>query len=224
MSHRDGYLDDLPSGPGDVPGVAVRFDAVCAAFRNHLAVIDTTGEESYAALGERSARLATVLYRMGLERGERCAIMVPRSRDTLALILAILRLGAVYVPLDPAYPRAQLDFIVADCLPKLIIAEAAALASVGDLNGAAGRSGGSRGIVGGGRSRCCSRRPVATTLPTSCTPPARPANPRAWSCRTARFCAWCMARPSLTCRRRRGSSTWLPSPSMQVRWRSGGRC
>jgi acyl-CoA synthetase (AMP-forming)/AMP-acid ligase II len=105
MSHRDGYLDDLPSGPGDVPGVAVRFDAVCAAFRNHLAVIDTTGEESYAALGERSARLATVLGSMGLERGERCAIMVPRSRDTLALILAILRLGAVYVPLDPAYPR-----------------------------------------------------------------------------------------------------------------------
>ncbi|CAE6863376.1 D-alanine--D-alanyl carrier protein ligase [Paraburkholderia nemoris] len=136
MSHRDGYLGDLPSGPGHVPGVAERFDAVCAAFGNHLAAIDTTGEESYAALGERSARLATVLYRMGLERGERCAIMVPRSRDTLALILAILRLGAVYVPLDPAYPRAQLDFIVADCLPKLIVAEGAALASVGDLNGA----------------------------------------------------------------------------------------
>src|SRR5471032_1393914 len=135
MSHRDGYIDDLPSGPGDVPGVAVRFDAVCAAFRHHLAVIDTTGEETYAALNERSARLATVLGRMGLERGERCAIMVPRSRDTLALILAILRVGAVYVPLDPAYPRAQLDFIVADCSPKLIIAEAAALASVGDLNG-----------------------------------------------------------------------------------------
>ncbi len=136
MSHRDGYLGDLPSGPGHVPGVAERFDAVCAAFGNHLAAIDTTGEESYAALGERSARLATVLYRMGLEQGERCAIMVPRSRDTLALILAILRLGAVYVPLDPAYPRAQLDFIVADCLPKLIVAEGAALASVGDLNGA----------------------------------------------------------------------------------------
>jgi amino acid adenylation domain-containing protein len=135
MSHRDGYLGDLPSGPGHVPGVAARFDAVCAAFGNHLAVIDTTGEERYAALGDRSARLATILCRMGLERGERCAIMVPRSRDTLALILAILRLGAVYVPLDPAYPRAQLDFIVADCSPKLIIAEGAALASVGDLNG-----------------------------------------------------------------------------------------
>ena len=135
MSHRDGYLGDLPSGPGHVPGVAERFDAVCAAFGNHLAAIDTRGEESYAALGERSARLATILHRMGLERGERCAIMVPRSRDTLALILAILRLGAVYVPLDPAYPRTQLDFIVADCSPKLIIAEGAALASVGDLNG-----------------------------------------------------------------------------------------
>ena len=135
MSPRDGYIADLQRGPGEIPGVAVRFDAVCAAFSNSLAVIDATGEESYAALGERSARLATVLGSMGLERGDRCAIMVPRSRDTLALMLAILRLGAVYVPLDPAYPRAQLDFIVADCSPKLIIAEAAALASVGELNG-----------------------------------------------------------------------------------------
>ena len=137
MSHRDNYPGDLPNGAGHVPGVAACFDVVCAEFRDHLAVIDATGEERYADLGERSARLATVLSRMGLERGERCAIMVPRSRDTLALMLAILRVGAVYVPLDPAYPRAQLDFIVADCSPKLIIAEGAALASVGDLTGVA---------------------------------------------------------------------------------------
>ncbi|MBN3766872.1 polyketide synthase, partial [Burkholderia sp. Ac-20365] len=136
MSHRDGFPGNLPGGTDHVPGVAARFDAVCAEFARHLAVIDATGEESYAALGERSSRMATVLRNLGLEPGERCAIMVPRSRDTLALMLAILRVGAVYVPLDPAYPRAQLDFIVADCAPKLMIAEGSALASVGDLNGA----------------------------------------------------------------------------------------
>jgi amino acid adenylation domain-containing protein len=136
MSHRDGYTADLPSLTDHGPGVAARFDSVCAEFGHHLAVIDATGEESYAALGERSARLATILCRMGLARGERCAIMVARSRDTLALMLAILRLGAVYVPLDPAYPKAQLDFIVSDCAPKLVIAQGAALASVGELNGA----------------------------------------------------------------------------------------
>ncbi|WP_321934194.1 non-ribosomal peptide synthetase/type I polyketide synthase [Paraburkholderia sp. J8-2] len=135
MSHRDGLSGVLPGGTDHVPGVAARFDAICAGFGNHLAVIDATGEEQYAALGERSARLATVLHEMGLEPGDRCAIMVSRSRDTLALMLAILRLGAVYVPLDRAYPKAQLDFIVSDCSPKLIIAEAAALASVGELNG-----------------------------------------------------------------------------------------
>ncbi|GJH31342.1 amino acid adenylation domain-containing protein [Paraburkholderia hospita] len=135
MSHRDGYLSDLPSGAGHGPGVVARFDAVCGEFGDHLAVIDMTGEDSYAALGERSARLATALGSMGLERGDRCAIMVPRSRDTLALMLAILRLGAVYVPLDPAYPKAQLDFIVADCSPRLIIADGAALASIGGLDG-----------------------------------------------------------------------------------------
>ncbi|QYD70512.1 amino acid adenylation domain-containing protein [Paraburkholderia edwinii] len=136
MSHRDGFPGDWLGWTADGPGVAARFDAVCAEFGNHLAVIDATGKESYDALGVRSARLATVLREMGLARGDRCAIMVPRSRDTLALMLAILRLNAVYVPLDPAYPKAQLDFIVADCAPRLIIAEAAALASIGALDGA----------------------------------------------------------------------------------------
>lgn len=135
MSHRDEFPGNVPGGTDHVPGVAARFDTVCAEFAHHLAVIDATGEEDYAALGERSARMASVLRNLGLEPGERCAIMVPRSRDTLALMLAILRVGAVYVPLDPAYPRTQLDFIVSDCAPKLMIADSAALASVGDLNG-----------------------------------------------------------------------------------------
>ncbi|RQH04128.1 non-ribosomal peptide synthetase/type I polyketide synthase [Paraburkholderia dinghuensis] len=135
MSLIDGYSDDSPGGTGYIPGVIARFDAICAEYADHLAVIDTTGEERYADLGERSARLATVLSGMGLKQGERCAIMVPRSRDTLALMLAILRLGAVYVPLDPAYPRSQLDFIIADCAPSLIITDKAALSSVDDLNG-----------------------------------------------------------------------------------------
>lgn len=136
MSHREGFSGVLPGGTDHEPGVAARFDAVSAEFGTHLAVIDTTGEERYADLGERAARIATVLSDMGLAPGERCAIMVPRSRDTLALMLAILRLGAVYVPLDPAYPRAQLEFIVADCAPRLIIAEGAALASAGEFNDA----------------------------------------------------------------------------------------
>jgi len=136
MSHREGIPGEQPNGAVHAPGVAARFDAVWAEFGNRVAAIDATGEESYAALGERSAHLATVLSRMGLSPGERCAIMVPRSRDTLALMLAILRLGAVYVPLDPAYPRAQLDFIVADCAPTLIVADGSVLASVGDVNGA----------------------------------------------------------------------------------------
>ncbi|QGZ62846.1 amino acid adenylation domain-containing protein [Paraburkholderia acidisoli] len=116
-------------------GVIARFEATVAQFGDRIAAVDATGEDTYASLDARSARLAHVLAERGLAAGERCAIMVPRSRDTLALILAILRAGAVYVPLDPAYPKAQLDFIVADCAPKLIVADSAALASIGDLEG-----------------------------------------------------------------------------------------
>ncbi|MEK6297644.1 MAG: amino acid adenylation domain-containing protein, partial [Paraburkholderia tropica] len=138
MSHRDDLSAASPRGSETGPGVVARFETIRAQFGDRLAAVDATGDERYADLGDRSARLATVLRERGLAAGERCAIMVPRSRDTLALILAILRVGAVYVPLDPAYPRAQLDFIVADCAPKLVIADASTLANAGDSHGAHG--------------------------------------------------------------------------------------
>ncbi|WP_321814274.1 MULTISPECIES: non-ribosomal peptide synthetase/type I polyketide synthase [unclassified Paraburkholderia] len=123
MSHRDGISGGEANDAGQALHVIAQFETTCARFGDRLAAIDATGEERYADLNERSARLATVLRDRGLQPGDRCAIMVPRSRDTLALILAILRVGAVYVPLDPAYPRAQLDFIVADCAPRFVIAD-----------------------------------------------------------------------------------------------------
>ncbi|WP_310633824.1 non-ribosomal peptide synthetase/type I polyketide synthase [Paraburkholderia sp.] len=135
MSHRDALSGGLQGSPDTGRGVVARFEAIRAEFGDRLAAIDATGEERYAELGERSARLATALLERGLAPGERCAIMVPRGRDTLALILAILRVGAVYVPLDPAYPRAQLDFIVADCAPALVIADAATLANASESYG-----------------------------------------------------------------------------------------
>ncbi|WP_321892783.1 non-ribosomal peptide synthetase/type I polyketide synthase [Paraburkholderia tropica] len=138
MSHRDDLSAASPRGSETGPGVVARFETIRAQFGDRLAAVDATGDERYADLGDRSARLATVLRERGLAAGERCAIMVPRSRDTLALILAILRVGAVYVPLDPAYPRAQLEFIVADCAPKLVIADASTLANAGDSHGAHG--------------------------------------------------------------------------------------
>ena len=136
MSYKDKTGNKKLKATGHSKGVAELFDAVCTSFVGHTALVDGEGEETYAQLREKSARVATILSSLGLVPGERCAIMVPRSRDTLAMILGILRLGAIYVPLDPAYPRAQLDFIISDCEPKLIIADASALANVGGLSGA----------------------------------------------------------------------------------------
>ncbi|MBB3257989.1 amino acid adenylation domain-containing protein [Paraburkholderia bannensis] len=135
MSHRDEISGGVTSGADHAANVVERFDVIRAEYGDRIAVLDATGEERYADLGERSARLATVLRNWGLQPGDRCAIMVPRSRDTLALILAILRVGAVYVPLDPAYPRAQLDFIVSDCAPRFLISQGAELAHADSLHG-----------------------------------------------------------------------------------------
>ncbi len=116
---------DHPAMPSVVHGsIAGRFDAIADIFAERIASEDDTGDETYAILQRRSAKVAGVLASLGLTAGGRCAFLAPRGRDSLALMLAVLRLGAVYVPLDPGYPRAQIDFIVADCQPELVIAEA----------------------------------------------------------------------------------------------------
>ena len=63
---------------------------------------------SYAELGARSARLAHALRRRGVGAGSRVAILVERSLDMVAAILAALDAGAAYVPLDPAQPAERL--------------------------------------------------------------------------------------------------------------------
>ncbi len=130
-----GNLGRPPAMPSVVHGsVAGRFDAIADIFAERIASEDDTGDETYAVLQRRSAKVAGALANLGLTAGGRCAFLAPRGRDSLALILAVLRLGAVYVPLDPSYPRAQIDFIVADCQPELIIAEAHALTLIGGLS------------------------------------------------------------------------------------------
>ena len=79
----------------------------------------TGGGWSYAELMRQVSGLAHVLIEQEVKPGDRVVAQLEKSPYTLALYLATLRVGAVYVPLNTAYTTAELDYFVADAEPKL---------------------------------------------------------------------------------------------------------
>ena len=79
---------------------------------------------SYAELLTRSGGVATALATRGLKAGDRMVVQTGKSVEALLLYLAAVRAGIVYVPLNPGYTRAELDYFLADAEPALFVDEA----------------------------------------------------------------------------------------------------
>src|SRR5436305_5922876 len=78
---------------------------------------------TYRELDERSAVLAGELVRQGVERGYLVGIFAERSPELVIALLAILRAGGAYLPLDPAYPRERLALMLADAGEPLVLVQ-----------------------------------------------------------------------------------------------------
>jgi non-ribosomal peptide synthetase component F len=85
------------------------------------ALIFDDSQLSYAELNARANRLAHHLIGLGIGPEDRVALAVPRSFDLVIGLLAILKAGAAYLPLDPDYPEALLAYMLADAQPKAIV-------------------------------------------------------------------------------------------------------
>jgi malonyl-CoA/methylmalonyl-CoA synthetase len=68
-----------------------------------------------------TARLAHTLRGCGVEPGDRDAVQVDKSPEALALYVACVRVGAVYLPLNTAYTASEVDYFVGDAEPRLVV-------------------------------------------------------------------------------------------------------
>lgn len=76
---------------------------------------------TYRQIDHRSAQFATVLRKHGVTAGERVVVQIDKSIDNVAIYLAALRVGAVYVPLNTSYTATEVDYFVGDAEPALVI-------------------------------------------------------------------------------------------------------
>lgn len=108
-----------PSGEGQT--LVERFNETAARNPEREAVTCGTETCSYQSLQDRATRLAWHLADRGVERGSLVALYLPRTLDMIVAILGTLKAGAAYVPLDRAYPRQRLSFILSDAEPGVLV-------------------------------------------------------------------------------------------------------
>ncbi|MEU8380032.1 amino acid adenylation domain-containing protein [Streptosporangium sp. NPDC048865] len=85
------------------------------------ALIDATGQATYAELVAEVDRMAGALAGSGVEPGDLVGLCLPRGRAAVTAMLAVLRAGAGYVPLDPGYPAARLALMLEDTRPRVVL-------------------------------------------------------------------------------------------------------
>ncbi|MCF1598956.1 non-ribosomal peptide synthetase, partial [Streptomyces muensis] len=120
---RDRVLREWNDTAHDVPDTTVLDLFRAQVARTPEAPAVTTGDRtlSYAELDERSSRLARLLAARGAAPERFVAIAVPRTCDMVVALLAVLKSGAAYLPVDPDYPADRISFMLADTEPALLV-------------------------------------------------------------------------------------------------------
>jgi amino acid adenylation domain-containing protein len=97
------------------------FEAQVARSPDAPAVLSESGALSYADLEVQANRLAHLLIELGAAPERIVALALPRSVEIVVAQLAVVKAGAAYLPVDPAYPGERISFMLADAQPVLVL-------------------------------------------------------------------------------------------------------
>ncbi|HEY2050604.1 MAG TPA: malonyl-CoA synthase [Caulobacteraceae bacterium] len=114
------------------------FEALFAAAPpDVVAIRHGDGVLTYGELELETARWAQALEALNVQVGDRVAAQVEKSLEGLILYLATVRIGAVYLPLNPAYTLAELSYFIGDAEPALVVCDPALVPRVEEIAGSA---------------------------------------------------------------------------------------
>ena len=90
-----------------------------------MAVTFDGSSMTYRELDEAATRAAHVLASRGAGPGQRVALLLPRSAEAIVAMVAVVKTGATYVPIDPSVPEARRQFVLGDAKPIAAVTTAA---------------------------------------------------------------------------------------------------
>ena len=85
------------------------------------AVVYQDQEITYRDLDEKSNQIANLLLSRGIKEGKYVPVWLDRSLEWVVAVLGVIKTGAAYVPIDPAYPAKRIEFILSDTAADIII-------------------------------------------------------------------------------------------------------
>ncbi len=143
VTHPDATLGDVPmltaaevdqlkawtrtAAPVRETSVHALFEQQVRETPNQIALLWNGAETTYAQLDARSNQLAHHLRRQGITAEDRVGVCLTRSPEMVVALLAVLKAGAAYVPLDPAFPPQRTAFVLEDANARLLVTESAVL-------------------------------------------------------------------------------------------------
>jgi amino acid adenylation domain-containing protein len=119
------------SGSSQMAHFVDRFEQQVKRTPDKNACFDQTEEVTYRELAKRVDHVAQALRAKGMGPGDIVGTCLERGPAILASFLAVWKVGAAYVPLDPTYPESYLGQIIADATPSLVIGVTATLSRLG---------------------------------------------------------------------------------------------
>jgi amino acid adenylation domain-containing protein len=122
-AEREQVLVEWNGPPRQLPPTSLTelIEAQVAAAPDAVAVLAQGGTLRYAELNARANRLAHYLIGRGVGPEQYVALALPRSADLVVALLAVLKSGAGYLPLDPDYPAERVGYMLADAGPALLL-------------------------------------------------------------------------------------------------------
>ncbi|MCG0284479.1 non-ribosomal peptide synthetase [Streptomyces sp. PSAA01] len=133
-AERGRLLVELNDTAVAVPDVTITglFEAQAARTPDEIAVVDGGGRFTYREVSTRVDRLARALVGRGVGAESVVAVSLPRSGDLVVALLAVLKAGGAYLPVDPRYPSRRIEAVLEQARPHLVLTDSATVAVLPD--------------------------------------------------------------------------------------------
>ena len=103
--------------------ISVLFEEQVKKTPNNIALVFENKALTYKELNEKANSLAYYLRNIGICKNDLIGIMVNRSLEMIISILAVLKAGAAYIPIDPTYPKDRIEYMLNNSNSKLLLTQ-----------------------------------------------------------------------------------------------------